>query len=106
RMENFIQGLIGPEGEFNESVQYAGSAGDTVRYLNILRYTGEAQPDIFRKHRLPEFCRWYMHTILPPGRVIGFGDPAPDMPPVVDYFSTLASVEQDPVLQWFYLQYV
>jgi hypothetical protein len=106
RMAAFVENLIGEQGEFNESVQYAGSASDSVQYLNILRYVGAASLDIFRRCRLPQFSRWYGHMILPPGRVVGFGDPAPDMPPVVDYFSTLACAERDGVAQWIYLQYV
>jgi hypothetical protein len=37
--------------------------------------------------------------------VLGFSDPAPDMPPVVGHLSAVAAALRDPLIQWFYLQY-
>lgn len=105
KMEAYLS-VIGPEGEFNESVQYAGSILYVVRYFMAQRYhsRGEAQP--FQQHSLDDFCRWYMHMTFPPGRVAGFGDPSPAMPPAAAPISAVAAATQDPVLQWFYLTYV
>lgn len=104
RMEGYLDNL-GAEGEFNESVQYAGSMMNVVRYFMAKRYASGGEDNPFARHSLDEFCRWYMHMTVPPGRVVGFGDPAPDMPPVVSYFSAVAAATRDPILQWFYLQY-
>ncbi len=104
RMKAYMT-VFGPEGEFNESVQYAGSTMYVVDYVIADRYasTGERGPDALR--RLADFCRWYMHATVPPGRVLGFGDPAPDMPPVVGHLSAVAAALREPTIQWFYLQY-
>jgi hypothetical protein len=104
RMASYLD-VLGQEGEFNESVQYAGSMMNVVRYFMAQQYASGGTDKPFERHALDRFCRWYMHMTFPPGRVAGFGDPAPDMPPVVSYFSAVASATQDPVLQWFYLQY-
>ena len=105
KMDDYINTLFGREGEFNESVQYAGSAAHIVHYLMAEHYTNNGQTQPFTHHAFDDFCRWYMHATFPPGRVAGFGDPSPDMPPVVFHFSAVASVLRDSVFQWFYLQY-
>jgi len=105
KMDDYTAQLFGQEGEFNESVQYAGSTAHVVQYLTARRYAGDVTEDVPNLAVLGDFCRWYMYFTLPPGRVAGFGDPAPDMPPVVHHFSAVASALRDPVLQWFYLQY-
>jgi hypothetical protein len=104
RMEGYLD-VLGEEGEFNESVQYAGSMMYLVRYFMAVRYASQGQDNPFQRHSLSDFCRWYMYMTFPPGRVAGFGDPAPDMPPVVNYMSAIAAATHDPMLQWFYLQY-
>ena len=104
-MDEYFASLFGPEGEFNESVQYAGSAATAVDYLMAQRCFSPLEEHPIAKHRFDAFCRWYMHFTLPPGRVAGFGDPAPDLPPVVFHYSAVASALRDPVFQWFYRQY-
>ncbi len=104
RMESYLE-VAGPDGEFNESVQYAGSMLFLVRYFTAVRYASGGLDNPFDRHSLAEFCRWYLYMTFPPGRVAGFGDPAPDMPPVVNYISAVAAATRDPLLQWFYLQY-
>jgi hypothetical protein len=105
KMDEYVSGLFGSEGEFNESVQYAGSAAQIVHYLMADRYFHKGQTRPFETFAFDDFCRWYMHFTFPPGRVASFGDPAPDLPPVVFHYSALASALNDSVFQWFYMQY-
>lgn len=105
RMERYAASIFGREGEFNESVQYAGSTSAMVSYFAARRYARGGEDDALRRLPLADFCRWYVQMTFPPGRVAGFGDPAADMPPVVDFFAALASALRDGLFQWFYLQY-
>ncbi|MFT5085848.1 MAG: hypothetical protein ACI8PG_000195 [Planctomycetota bacterium] len=105
KMDEYVGGLFGAGGEFNESVQYAASAASIVHYLMADRYFHKGQTQPFEAYAFDDFCRWYMYFTFPPGRVASFGDPAPDLPPVVFHYSALASTLQDPVFQWFYMQY-
>ncbi len=104
RLEKYMT-VFGPEGEFNESVQYSGSTMYVVDYFTAERYAGGGKRPPIELRRLADFCRWYMYCTVPPGRVLGFGDPAPDMPPVVGHLSAVAATIRDPMIQWFYLQY-
>ena len=104
RMESYLS-VLGPEGEFNETVQYAGSMAHVVRYFTAVRYATEARDNLFERHSLAKFYRWYAHMTFPPGRVAGFGDPAPDLPPVVGPVAAVASAGKDALLQWLYLTY-
>lgn len=97
--------VIGPEGEFNESVQYAGSMLYLVQYFMAMRYASGGEDTPFERHSFRKFYEWYMYMTLPPGRVAGFGDPAADMPPVVVPAAAVAAATRDPLLQWFYEQY-
>lgn len=105
RMEQYAGGLFGPEGEFDESVQYAASVHGIVEYFTALRYATDGRENPFTQYPFADFCRWYMHMTFPPGRVAGFGDNRPDMPPTVAHAVAVAAALRDPVLQWFYLQY-
>ncbi len=105
RMEEYIGNLFGPEGEFNESVQYAGSTHGIVHYLMAMRYASGGRDNPLQRHSLKNFCHWYMHMTFPPGRVAGFGDNRADAPPATVHFAAIAAALRDPVLQWFYLQY-
>ncbi len=98
-------GVIGPEGEFNESVQYAGSMMYLVQYFTAMRYASKGEDNPFERHSFRKFYEWYMYMTFPPGRVAGFGDPAPDMPPVAVPAAAIAAATRDPLLQWFYEQY-
>lgn len=104
-MDDYLGRLFGPEGEFNESVQYAGSAAAVTDYLMAERAVDPTSTRSLTDIRFDAFCRWYMYFTLPPGRVAGFGDPRPDMQPVVFHYAALASALRDPVFQWYYLQY-
>lgn len=104
QMENYLE-ILGPEGEFNESVQYAGSMAYVVRYFMAMRYASNGADKPFDRHDFDKFYEWYMMFTFPPGRVAGFGDPAPAMPPVVVPVAAVAAAKQNPVFQWFYEQY-
>ncbi len=104
QMESYLD-ILGPEGEFNESVQYAGSMSFVVRYFMAMHYASGGRDDPFERHSLDRFYEWYMLMTFPPGRVAGFGDPGADMPPVVVPAAAVASATQNPQLQWFYEQY-
>lgn len=104
RMERYMS-IFGPEGEFNESVQYSGSTMYVVDYFLAERYASGGKKNPLGRFGLSDHCRWYMYCTVPPGRVLGFGDPAPDMPPVVTHLCAVASALRDPMIQWFYLQY-
>ncbi len=104
RMEQYMK-IFGPEGEFNESVQYSGSTMYVVDYFLAERYASGGKKKPLERYGLSDHCRWYMYSTVPPGRVLGFGDPAPDMPPVVAHLCAVASTQRDPMIQWFYLQY-
>ena len=104
RMERYM-GIFGPEGEFNESVQYSGSTMYVVDYFLAERYASGGKRNPLEQYGLSDHCRWYMYSTVPPGRVLGFGDPAADMPPVVTHLCAVASALRDPMIQWFYLQY-
>ncbi len=104
RMRRYMK-AFGPEGEFNESVQYSGSTMYVVGYFEAQRYAGGGVENPLKELGLADFCRWYIYSTVPPGRVLGFGDPGADMPPVVSHLSAVASALDDPLIQWFYLQY-
>jgi len=104
RMERYMS-IFGADGEFNESVQYSGSTMYVVDYFLATRYASGGKENPLEEYGLSDFCRWYIYCTVPPGRVLGFGDPAPDMPPVVTHLSAVASALRDPMIQWFYLQY-
>lgn len=78
QMETYLD-ILGPEGEFNQSVQYAGSMSYVVRYFMAMRYASSGADNPFERHALGKFYEWYMMMTFPPGRVAGFGDRASDM---------------------------
>ncbi len=105
KMNEYLGYFLGPDGEFDESVQYAASVDVLVHYLVAKQYHGRLGNPIADNPAIVGFFRWYMYFTLPPGRVVGFGDPAADMPPIVTSHSAAASALQDPTLQWYYEQY-
>jgi len=101
-------GVFGPEGEWNESVYYAGSIVDAVAFFSALRYwsavrvdtTGE---DIIATYPLPQFCRWLMYMTTG-GREARFGDcGARPRKIALPYVPAVAAAARDGVLQWYYL---
>ena len=105
KMTEYLTYFLGPEGEFDESVQYAAAVDVVVNYLVAKQYHGRLGNPITASPQTVGFHSWYMYFTLPPGRVVGFGDPSAAMPPVVTAFSAVASAKNDPVFQWFYEQY-
>lgn len=96
---------LGPEGEFNESPAYAASVTNALRFFSAYRsYTAEKR-DVVGETRLAEFGRWYAYHVLPPARIVPFGDCEKTSPPNPLQFGVLAALTRDPVLQWFYLTY-
>jgi hypothetical protein len=76
-----------------------------VRYFMAMHYASQGSDNPFDRHSLEKFYEWYMMFTFPPGRVAGFGDPAPAMPPVVVPAAAVAAATRNPMLQWFYEQY-
>ncbi len=115
RAESFVQralelmGLylaeLGPDGEFNESVSYAGAMAVPVEFYAAYRYHTRGRVNHLGDQRLVHFARWYMRFILPPGRSARFGDCEAGAPPKASIFSAVASAADDSVLQWFYLHH-
>ena len=105
KMTEYLGYCLGPEGEFDESVQYAAAMEVAVNYLVAKQYHERLGNPISASPQIVGFHTWYMYFTLPPGRTVGFGDPAADSPPVVTAYSAVASALKDPVFQWFYEQY-
>jgi hypothetical protein len=99
------QKVLGPEGEHNESVAYAGSMEAPVEYWTAYRYYTDAADNVLERAEFAAFARWYMHFVVPPGCVAPFGDSHPGGPPQVSMYAALAAATRDGVLQWFYLNH-
>lgn len=96
--------VLGPEGEFNESVGYVGSMMHPVQYFTAHRYHTGGAENLVGSSPFPEACRWIMHETVAPGYVVAFGDSHRGAPPRVSVFSAVAAAADDAALQWFYLQ--
>lgn len=105
KMADYLTYFLGPDGSFDESVQYAAAVDVVVNYLVAKQYHEQLDNPITANPEIVAFFTWYMYFTLPPGRVVGFGDPAPDMPPVVTSHSAAAAAQRDPAFQWYYEQY-
>ena len=97
--------IYGPEGEFNESVAYANATRLPVSYFAAYQCWKGERKNILSQPPFPQTCYWKMYMTLPPGRIAAFGDSHLDTRPDVKYIAAVASACQDPVLQWFYMQY-
>ena len=100
RMEQYLT-VLGPQGEFNESVGYSGSLQYPVRYFAARHSVTHGQEDRLADHPFPQFCRWLMHVTVPPGHTIPFGDSHAQGPLLIGYFGPIASAARDGLLQWF-----
>jgi len=103
---NRYMDVFGPDGEFNESPNYASSTMYVVDYYLAKYYASGGRQKPAQLDQLGRFAHWYLYCILPSSRVIGFGDGRMNSPPSVYHFSALASALQDPIIQWMYLEYV
>ena len=100
RMEHYLT-VLGPNGEFNESVGYVGSLQYPVRYFAARHSTTDGQEDRLAAHPLPQACRWLMHVTVPAGHTIPFGDSHAQGPLLIGYFAPIAAAARDGLLQWF-----
>ena len=101
RMEHYLA-VLGPNGEFNESVGYSGSMQYPVRYFAARHSVTGGQDDRLAGHPFPQFCRWLMHVTVPPGHTIPFGDSHAQGPLLIGYFGPIAAAAtRDGLLQWF-----
>lgn len=103
-MDRYLQ-TYGPEGEFNESVGYAGANRIPVAFFQAHRYWSGGKQNRLAETPFPEMCAWVMQTSLPPGRMVSVGDCHPENPVMTGYIAPVAAANQDGVLQWFYQQY-
>lgn len=103
-MDKYME-VFGPDGEFNESPQYATSSDYVVGYFLARHYAngGRSQPE--QLQHLGKFGRWFLYCILPPDRMMAFGDGHAYGRPNVSAFSGVAAGLRDPVTQWMYLRY-
>jgi hypothetical protein len=95
----------GPEGEFNESVGYAGAIQLLVTYYLARRYQTGNQDNPLGEAPFPDACRWVMRFTNPPGHYVPFGDAHRDMPVAATYFAAVAAANRDSLLQWFFTRH-
>ena len=94
----------GPDGEFNESVAYAGANRLPVGYFNALRFSTGGKVDRLGEWPFSQMCRWVMHGTLDDKKLIPFGDSWPERDVMTGYVAAVAAANQDPVLQDFFLR--
>lgn len=104
-MEKYLECAYGPEGEFNESVGYASATELPMVYFAALESASGGREDIMSDSILREALTWYQYFVVPPGRVVAFGDAHLDAPPATVMFALAARVWRDGVFQWFYLNH-
>lgn len=100
RMERYLS-VLGPDGEFNEAVGYAGSLQYPVRYFAARCAVTGGREDRLAGRPFPQSCRWLMHATVPPGHTVAFGDAHRQAPLLIGYFAPIASAARDGLLQWF-----
>jgi len=98
KMEEYLS-IYGPQGEFNESPAYAGAN------ISVVRYFAAAFPERLSSYPFPQTCRWVLHTTLPPGRPLPFGDGHPEAPAKISYIGAVAGASRNGTLQKFYLDH-
>lgn len=103
-MDLYLAGL-GPEGEFNESVAYAGAMHCPIEFFAAHRSQCGDAVDRLADSAWRRFCDWYLHFILPSGRSAPLGDGPPDAPPKALIFAAIAAATGDGVYQWAYLEH-
>ena len=101
RMKRYMN-VLGSEGEFNESVGYAGAMRFPIEFFNIHRYWRGGGENLLLDGRFRLFCDWYIHMTVPPGHPAPFGDTHVEADPFISMFATMAKALQNPVYQWFY----
>ncbi len=103
RMRNYLD-VLGDDGSFNETPFYANALRQPVDYFAALRYHrgGELENDPLADGRLGKAARWMMYVMLPPGRVMRFGD-CDDAEQPLPFFPRVAQAGADGMIQWSYL---
>ncbi|MBT3272084.1 MAG: hypothetical protein HN368_02935, partial [Spirochaetales bacterium] len=101
-LEPFLDNY-GPDGEFNESVGYAGATQLSVEYWIAENYYRGGINRLARSP-FPEFARWWMHFLLPGNRYAALGDGHVDVAPASALFAALAQANREPIFQWQYLR--
>lgn len=104
KMEEALS-VYGPEGEYNESVGYSSANRFPINFFLAHRYWSGGKENRLSRTPFPEMCQWIMHTTVPAGKSMGFGDSWPDRPIDPEYIGAVAAANQDGILQWFYGQY-
>lgn len=105
RFDAYLE-TYGPDGEFNESVAYAGANRLPVGYFNALRFATGGEVNRLNAWPFPEMCRWVMHGTLDNQKLVLIGDCWPGRDVVSGYVAAVAAANQDPVLQDFFLRNV
>ena len=105
-MKGYLERAYGPEGEFNESVGYSSATGLPMAYYAALRCYDPDYEDVLASSPFPEALTWYMHFVLPPGRLVAFGDSHWDAPPESAMFALAAQATGNPAFQQFYLDHL
>ena len=100
-MQGYLE-ILGPEGEFNESVGYATALHYPVRYFAAYRSYASDEQDPLLDPRFAESCRWLMYATLPAGHLVPFGDAHSRAPMRIDYVAAIAAATRDSTLQWFF----
>ncbi len=104
RFEQYLD-VLGPEGEFNESIGYAAAMRFPIVHFAALRsWSGGGQNQLLDP-RLSAFCDWYMYFMLPPGVNAAFGDTHLGAPPQASMYAPMAAATRNPHYQWFYEAY-
>ena len=103
RYETYLA-TYGADGEFNESVGYAGANRLPVGYFNALRFATGGEVDRLSEWPFPGMCRWMMHGTLDHKKSIPFGDAWPERDVMTGYVAAVAAANQDPVLQDYFLR--
>ena len=109
RMQVYLS-VFGPEGEWNESVGYAGSVRDTVDFYLAWRFWTTSRPQVtnanmLTAHPFPQFCRWKMYMTLPHGREAKMGNCTSQQNVNLPFVPAVAAATRDGVFQWFYLNH-
>ena len=103
RFDAYLE-TYGSDGEFNESVAYAGANRLPVGYFNALRFSTGGKVDRLGEWPFSQMCRWVMHGTLDNKKLIPFGDSWPERDVMTGYVAAVAAANQDPVLQDFFLR--
>lgn len=101
RMDAYVD-LIGPEGEFNESVGYGGAIIQAIIYYLSSHYHDPRGDEAILPESIVEMSRWLLYGTASDGQYVLFGDAGLDSPVRTEFLPAVAAVAGDPVLQWYY----